>query len=213
MTDHNIVSFWVGHSRVREKHWKRTIFCPPGPLPWIKFSSISCSGGGLGRGGIAFFAAKAEVENTATAVCSGNRQGRMSCPPKNAQSMLYLVFAEIASSKPQCKSRLCHGRDRCRCSGSCRSVNNWIAQSHASLVEISCDTMHPGGAGADGPLNWARSIQSLDIDIEHSNKIKPLPDLSSIIQPELNTNTHNEGSPGHTLSKGDTRKDNGALQR
>jgi hypothetical protein len=30
----------------------RTIFCPPGPLPFKKDSSISSSGGGFGRGGI-----------------------------------------------------------------------------------------------------------------------------------------------------------------
>ena len=31
-----------------------TIFCPPGPLPLRKASSISSSGGGFGRGGICF---------------------------------------------------------------------------------------------------------------------------------------------------------------
>lgn len=36
---------------VHRQKERRTIFCPPGPLPFRKDSSISESGGGLGRGG------------------------------------------------------------------------------------------------------------------------------------------------------------------
>lgn len=35
----------------RKRKKRHTIFCPPGPLPFRNDSSISSSGGGLGRGG------------------------------------------------------------------------------------------------------------------------------------------------------------------